>query len=297
MSTPKFPGYGDKKHAPPLPPKYLEVQSADGGTETIDNPSRARAEANKLKRIGTNPNMPKQITLVQRGKTPYIHADFTAAPPKKDYSAPAHRFKSSVDSKSDFKGAAGNADRMRQQLENADYSHIMHTKPDLSSIGTNIYDSNGSNARGSSTGRKAPPPQFIGSSYAHLPNAGKKGFLMHNKAPAKPQVPRPYIPQAKHFFDQQQKLANRTVAGEILGKDQPTFVDPNRVPYMDPDYVVTAQGQGALEEEEREMPTAENPVVAYDTDGVWSACWDDEAEAVYYYNNVTGEATWIPPDV
>ena len=27
----------------------------------------------------------------------------------------------------------------------------------------------------------------------------------------------------------------------------------------------------------------------------WSACWDDQAGAVYYYNNITGEATWINP--
>ena len=27
----------------------------------------------------------------------------------------------------------------------------------------------------------------------------------------------------------------------------------------------------------------------------WMACWDGEAGAVYYYNKITGEATWIPP--
>ena len=65
---------------------------------------------------------------------------------------------------------------------------------------------------------------------------------------------------------------------------------------MDPAHVVTAQGE-ANAGHEREMPTAENPVVAYDNEGIWSACWDDSAEAVYYYNNVTGEATWIPPEL
>lgn len=37
----------------------------------------------------------------------------------------------------------------------------------------------------------------------------------------------------------------------------------------------------------------DNPVVQLND--TWSACWDDEAGAVYYYNQVTGEATWIPP--
>ena len=28
----------------------------------------------------------------------------------------------------------------------------------------------------------------------------------------------------------------------------------------------------------------------------WTACWDNEAGAVYYYNHISGEATWIPPE-
>jgi hypothetical protein len=37
----------------------------------------------------------------------------------------------------------------------------------------------------------------------------------------------------------------------------------------------------------------ENPVLQLNE--LWSACWDDEAGAVYYYNQETGEATWLPP--
>lgn len=29
----------------------------------------------------------------------------------------------------------------------------------------------------------------------------------------------------------------------------------------------------------------------------WTKCWDKEAGAVYYYNNDTGEATWIQPEL
>ena len=45
---------------------------------------------------------------------------------------------------------------------------------------------------------------------------------------------------------------------------------------------------------------ADTPVVGYtyDEEGevVWSQCWDDEAGAVYYFNNATGEASWLPPE-
>jgi hypothetical protein len=32
------------------------------------------------------------------------------------------------------------------------------------------------------------------------------------------------------------------------------------------------------------------------SDASWLSYWDEEAGASYYYNEVTGEATWIPPD-
>lgn len=57
------------------------------------------------------------------------------------------------------------------------------------------------------------------------------------------------------------------------------------MPYLDPDLGVV-------------MPTdkpvgPDNPEKQIDE--VWTAYWDDEAGAVYYYNIITGEATWIPP--
>ena len=45
-----------------------------------------------------------------------------------------------------------------------------------------------------------------------------------------------------------------------------------------------------------EIPVGpENPVKDLG-DGTWSACWDESAAAVYYYNNMTGEASWINPE-
>ena len=35
---------------------------------------------------------------------------------------------------------------------------------------------------------------------------------------------------------------------------------------------------------------------AYQPEQVWVQHWDDEVEAFYYYNNQSGEATWVRPD-
>ena len=50
----------------------------------------------------------------------------------------------------------------------------------------------------------------------------------------------------------------------------------------------------ALQQEEEIQVGPDNPVKDLG-DGTWSACWDESASAVYYYNNVTGEASWIKP--
>jgi hypothetical protein len=123
----------------------------------------------------------------------------------------------------------------------------------------------------------------------HVPNAHHRPKVA---APKHATVPRPYIPHAKHFYDSQEKLAQRSAAGEILGKTQPSRVEQNNVPYTEEGYVPNIQGA----EEQWDIPVGpDNPVQPYDEAGVWSVCWDDEAEAVYYYNNENGEATWVPP--
>ena len=37
----------------------------------------------------------------------------------------------------------------------------------------------------------------------------------------------------------------------------------------------------------------ENPT--RDIDETWMGCWDEEVSAIYYYNKLTGEATWVNP--
>ena len=59
--------------------------------------------------------------------------------------------------------------------------------------------------------------------------------------------------------------------------------------YVDTKYVPAISRN--VDEDEPVGPN--NPLKALDD--IWSACWDEQASAVYYYNNVTGEATWIHP--
>ena len=56
------------------------------------------------------------------------------------------------------------------------------------------------------------------------------------------------------------------------------YMDEAHVPYLEPDIPVGP----------------DNP--NKEINDTWSACWDDEAGAIYYYNKITGEATWIPLD-
>jgi len=72
-------------------------------------------------------------------------------------------------------------------------------------------------------------------------------------------------------------LKNRSPAGQILGSYAKRYVPEKNVPYVQPDIPVGP----------------DNPVKALND--IWSSCWDKEAGAVYYYNNNTGEATWIKP--
>jgi len=113
----------------------------------------------------------------------------------------------------------------------------------------------------------APPIDYAGSAFRPPPNA----------PPKMPTVPRPYVPPAPEAFSGVGKLGNRSVDGRILGDPPRRFADERNVPYREPDEPVGPN----------------NP--AKELNDTWSAYWDDSAAAVYYFNKVTGEATWVPP--
>jgi len=294
-----------------LPPKYLETTNADGTTKTVENPKRIEVEAARYgggvkgsKSIEVNPVAPKHLYVIQKGgKTPFVKTNLAQNQPIKTYDSAPHRFKTAVDSRSEAKGMLGNTQKLQDQLMNADYSHILQTRgPRYHSGGMTGYGgvalgaveamgtddrSVGMHSAVSSVDSRLP--KEFGTHYLDVPNA-----QVHRSQalPKQAALPRPYVPHAKHFFDAQAKLANRTANGEILGSYRKTYVDAANIPAMEEGYVVTPAGAAA----EDDWPVGpDNPVKAYDAAGVWSACWDDEAEAVYYYNNENGEATWIPP--
>lgn len=107
--------------------------------------------------------------------------------------------------------------------------------------------------------------------------------------------PIPYIPPRIDAFQAYPLLRNRAPDGTILGSYKKNYIDPSHVPRMDSGstrLVLTSS-----QEMKAALPEVgpDNPVM--DINDTWSSCWDEEVQAVYYYNKETGEATWIPPPI
>ena len=121
----------------------------------------------------------------------------------------------------------------------------------------------------------ALPLRYVGNTYVNTPNAPSRGFVPLPRSPA---IPRPYVPDAPSAFHGKPMLNNRTISGAILGSSVTIRpVDAAHVPYLEPEKPIGP----------------DNP--SKQLDPTWSGHWDGEAGAVYYYNQITGEATWIPP--
>jgi len=74
-------------------------------------------------------------------------------------------------------------------------------------------------------------------------------------------------------------LSNRMPNGQILGSLQKRYADASHVPHY-----------------QAELPLGPDNKYKKLNDE-WSAYYDDEAGAVYYYNEISGEATWIKPKI
>jgi hypothetical protein len=132
-------------------------------------------------------------------------------------------------------------------------------------------------------------PQYIGTSFAHLPSS--KRVYIPTELPQHPTLPKPYpgLVQAD-FNGQDGLLSNRTADGKIVGNVTKRFVSEAHVPYYDHSAHIVSNTN------EDQIPVGpDNPYQAIND--TWTKCWDKEAGAVYYYNNVSGEATWIMPDL
>jgi hypothetical protein len=118
-------------------------------------------------------------------------------------------------------------------------------------------------------------PQYVGSTFTHLPNASNRVLL---PLPKNAKMAQPHAVFTSDTQALQPLLNNRSPAGKILGSPERRYVAEHKVPYLAPD----------------EPLGPDNPVK--ELNDTWTACWDKEAGATYYYNKISGEATWIPPD-
>ena len=103
--------------------------------------------------------------------------------------------------------------------------------------------------------------------------------------PTSPAIPVPYVATPKEAYQDMRLLTNRQPAGDILGGPARRYVDVANVPTLP----VTDLSSAADDTVGPQCPV--KPI-----NNTWSECWDDEVEGIYYYNKLTGEATWVPPE-
>lgn len=294
---PEYPGQanGGAFAKKPNPPKFLEVQSKDGRTKIIkvgmqDEP----LDGPQLKIIQPQSQAKKDFPLVSAKLT-----SSQRAPPRPLDSEP-HRFHA-VDSRADCKP---------ERPEEVGFNVLASRKPKV--IGGAM-----SSQEMMMEHQQKPPVDFVGSTFHHVPNAPSLQILQQGWRVPKitPTLPRPFVPASPASFDDYGKLHQRTADGRILGKDNRKFCDEAHVPYHPEPHTISSlvasaggtvlttpaardRGRGQFSEVKQHYDVSgvneRNNVVQLDA--TWSACWDGEAAAVYYYNHLSGEATWIPPE-
>jgi hypothetical protein len=130
-----------------------------------------------------------------------------------------------------------------------------------------------------------PPPgmsQFFGTAIPNDPKFRNPNQAYKQPPPTiQPAVPRIHnVIDAKEYADGNGgSFLNRTPNGKILGNAGKRFISQAHIPHNPFDVQVGP----------------DNPYQAIDE--TWTKCWDREAGASYFYNNITGEATWIQPEL
>lgn len=253
---------------PPEPPKYLMTASPDGEVGFV-----------KIK------NVPPTVRPSGFADKPLATIKTTSLPIK-TFDSPPHNFnnfrseqKRKVDSRSDTKMSPSDTSSSNTPLKQQGGSSTLRFAGSLAL----------------SKGRNSVSPTT--------------NNVVAVTTPTNVSIPRPYQPLSSGDFQYNQMLHNRAASGTILGSAVTTrVVDSVRVPYLSQPYVnPTMVTEDQIEEDingstsvtqsssEDDLPVGpDRPTKALNE--IWSACWDDEAGAVYYYNHVSGEATWILPD-
>jgi hypothetical protein len=135
---------------------------------------------------------------------------------------------------------------------------------------------------GKSRSEDVQPPAYIGTTYRHTKNSAN---MRTSSVPTNPAIPVPYVASSKHQFDGTRLLTNRTAGGEILGTTSRHYVDICNVPQTKVEDLSAALNDSV---------GPDNPIKPIND--TWSECWDAEVGAIYYYNKLSGEATWVAPD-
>ena len=125
-------------------------------------------------------------------------------------------------------------------------------------------------------------PQYLGTTYRHHPNSAN---MRTGSVPTNPSIPVPYVANPKEAYSGMRLLTNRLPAGDILGSPARRHVDVANVPSLPVVDLNTAADDSI---------GPHNPVKPIND--TWSECWDDEVQGIYYYNKLSGEATWLPPE-
>ena len=160
---------------------------------------------------------------------------------------------------------------------------------------------------GSVNNNKREPPKYFGTTYTDRTHGIKSNSNMAFPKSNFVSIPRPYV-QAIPSKDEAKLLHNRKPDGKMIGDYTKRYADPSTVPHL--------QGQEQWQEEKTDVHGQETEAEAEadwlsqgppwgigpDTPALqlnhqWSGYWDDEAGAVYYYNEDSGEATWVPPEI
>ena len=92
----------------------------------------------------------------------------------------------------------------------------------------------------------------------------------------------------------------RDASGKILGAPKRRYIDPSLVPYTFNTGNFAGTGTLSIKDPSNNLAADASNSSAESTAGSsnspWITCFDEEVGAHYYYNELTGEATWIPPE-
>lgn len=154
-----------------------------------------------------------------------------------------------------------------------DFSQPVHKYPGVKRVDSRSEGKTSSPLKGQ---RSEAPMEFVGTSYLTVPNAHRANYA---PPPIAPTLPKPFAPLMSKDFAGAAMLSNRTANGRILGSAAQRYISSSHIPNVPVE----------------EPVGPDNPYAALSE--TWTKCWDAEAGAVYYYNNVSGEATWLQPEL